>query len=361
MSKYRHPRHYALCFDIIQGYEGEIPFALYLKKVFKNNKSWGSTDRKSYRDLSYLYLKNKVLFDSSSDAESYRKIWQELETEGMPRANAYDRFQPVISDKIDIYELNRWFHSMGPIFLHAIHSEHIESSPLISNHETTPYKGVFKFSNLSNVQPLVDKGWAYIQDISSFRCVYENKDIFRGNIVWDCCSGSGGKSLTMSKYAAPKHLICSDVRQNILENLKNRFEKTPYKLPEHYTIDILSEKNIERKHSQSANVILADVPCSGSGTWRRSPEQLNGFDLKILESYSLRQKQILKKLMEYPSVETIVYCTCSVFENENEYVVQSALNDHPEYILREESYFGGPNQDDGDYLYCAVLHRPLEV
>ena len=361
MSKYRHPRHYALCFDIVQGYQGEIPFALYLKKIFKQNKSWGSKDRKSYRELSYLYLKNKALFDTSSDAESYRRIWQELETDVRPRANAYDRFKAVISDKINIHELNRWFHSMGPIFLHAIHSERIESSPLISNSTTTPYKGILKFSNLSNVQPLVDKGWAYIQDISSFKCVYENKDIFRGHIVWDCCSGSGGKALTMSKHAAPKHLMCSDVRQSILENLKTRFEKTPYQLPEYRTIDILSENNIERKHSQDANVILADVPCSGSGTWRRSPEQLNGFDLENMESFSLRQKQILKNLMEYPTVETIVYCTCSVFANENEDVVRSALNDYPEYTLKKESYFGGPDQDDGDYLYCAILHRPLEV
>ena len=106
-------------------------------------------------------------------------------------------------------------------------------------------------------------------------------------------------------------------------------------------------------------MILADVPCSGSGTWRRSPEQLNAFTTKSLAKYTSIQSQILDRVLAMKSAKTVIYSTCSIFKEENEELVRNALISNRDYVLEKESYLGTDPHVQGDYLYYAVLKRPL--
>jgi 16S rRNA (cytosine967-C5)-methyltransferase len=77
---------------------------------------------------------------------------------------------------------------------------------------------------------------------------------------------------------------------------------------------------------QKFDIIIADLPCSGSGTWARTPEQMYFFKQEKIEYYSSLQKRIVSNL--YPYLEKgglLVYITCSVFKNENEEVVDFIL------------------------------------
>ncbi|WP_315817440.1 hypothetical protein [Paraflavitalea speifideaquila] len=70
-------------------------------------------------------------------------------------------------------------------------------------------------------------------------------------------------------------------------------------------------------------MIIADVPCSGSGTWSRTPEQLYYFDPAGIVPYQELQKKIVGRVIkELAPGGHFLYITCSVFEGENEAVVQ---------------------------------------
>ena len=68
-------------------------------------------------------------------------------------------------------------------------------------------------------------------------------------------------------------------------------------------------------------MIICDAPCTGSGTWSRTPEQLSFFNLNDLEKYSGIQKRIAGNVVPHLKKDGIfVYITCSVFKEENEAV-----------------------------------------
>jgi 16S rRNA (cytosine967-C5)-methyltransferase len=353
----RHPRHYSICYEIIQNYKGDLPFPLYLQNITRINRSWGSKDRRSYRELSYLYLKNIEFFEGLTKETEYIKTWQQLEEGKLAHSKAYLRFESYISRSINTEKLNDWYHTTGPVFVHALAPDKLKDIPLWDEAEPTNYKNAKRFPANSPIQPWVDKGWAYIQDISSFQVISENIESFADKRVWDTCSGAGGKALSIARIGKPKELICTDIRQNILENLKRRFENSPYDTPIYFTFDVgIDSLNDDLKKSE---VIFADVPCSGSGTWRRSPEQLNAFSSDLLEEYTSRQAQILNHLLGLKIAHTVIYCTCSIFKEENEELVRSALIKNEEYDLEKESYIGTDQVKHGDCLYYAVLKRPL--
>lgn len=353
----RHPRHYSICYEIIQNYRGDLPFQLYFQQITRSNKSWGSKDRRSYRELSYLYLKNIEYFKTLSTEIEYANTWQQLEEGTLALSDAYTGFESHISEIINIQQLNAWYHKIGPVFVHALALDKLEDTPLWNEAEPTDYQSVKRFPANSPIQGWIDKGWAYIQDISSFHVISENLDLLKGKCVWDTCSGAGGKALSIARIGQPKELICTDIRQNILENLKRRFENSPFETPEHFTCDV--GKDSIPDQLKKSEVILADVPCSGSGTWRRSPEQLNVFTAETLAKYTSIQSQILHRILAMKSAKNVIYCTCSIFKEENEELVRSALIGNSEYVLDKETYLGTDPHDEGDYLYYAVLKRPL--
>ena len=68
---------------------------------------------------------------------------------------------------------------------------------------------------------------------------------------------------------------------------------------------------------------MTDVPCTGSGTWARTPEDLYFFDPRKIEAYSSRQAAIMRNIV--PALKkgaSLVYSTCSVFREENEGILQ---------------------------------------
>ena len=82
----------------------------------------------------------------------------------------------------------------------------------------------------------------------------------------------------------------------------------------------LSQNKSEIKNLKS-EIIIADVPCSGSGTWSRTPEQLYFFQESKIEEYSALQKRIVSNVIaQLQPGGSFVYITCSVFKKENEEV-----------------------------------------
>jgi 16S rRNA (cytosine967-C5)-methyltransferase len=116
-------------------------------------------------------------------------------------------------------------------------------------------------------------------------------------------------------------LTVSDVRESILFNLKKRFDVAGIKNYNSIVADLTSDPDSyrDRLPTSDFNIIIADFPCTGSGTWSRTPEQLYYFNEKKIEEYASLQKRIVSNTISHLQPGgTFIYITCSVFKKENE-------------------------------------------
>jgi len=363
---------YQNCATLLFEYDGGTPFHLYLKSCFKENKNWGSTDRKRYRSACYYFWRNAF----GVSRQSPEIILQWLQTHFTPEMenlesnsnyNPYQSLEQHLSQNITTDILTPWFIkeplvwlSNGNITLKGLQGQLIKAGITIEQ----THGNAIAVSGQVNLNPWVDNGNAYIQDISSQTAMdwttqpmaaycHANSD------VWDCCSGAGGKSISLLKQYPTTKLTCSDVRSNILENLKQRFQLLGLKQPNVFIAPLNGyNDNLNSKDSnQTYNLILADVPCSGSGTWRRNPENLHYFDPQTIEQFADRQLSIIQNVL--PSLAVggyLVYLTCSVFAGENENNIKQILQSNKNLQLVSEEFCGGIDLQ-GDFIYRSVLQK----
>jgi 16S rRNA (cytosine967-C5)-methyltransferase len=172
--------------------------------------------------------------------------------------------------------------------------------------------------------------------------------------VWDCCAASGGKSIMAKDILGNIDLTVSDVRESILKNLKKRFSFAGIKSYKSFVADLTAPA--KELTDKKFDLILADVPCSGSGTWSRTPEQLRFFDQKKIEEYALLQKKITSNLIPHllPG-GYLLYITCSVFYKENEETI-GFIKEQFHLDLVKMELLEGYNQK-ADTMFAALLKQ----
>ncbi len=180
------------------------------------------------------------------------------------------------------------------------------------------------------------KGYFEIQDWSSQQTI--NFIQPKPNEFWlDACAGSGGKSLMMLDAESSLKILATDKRPSILKNLEERFQKTGIKHFETKQMDFSSPGS----DLPTPDCILADVPCSGSGTWARTPEWLSMFHESSINQFVLLQRNIVSNLAKIlRSGSPLVYITCSVFKEENEMNVDW-ITKNSNLVLQNSSYIEG--------------------
>ncbi len=204
--------------------------------------------------------------------------------------------------------------------------------------------------------PSYERGYFEIQDASSQK-VAPFLGVQPGMYVVDACAGAGGKSLHIASLMQDKGRILSlDVDSKKLEQLKLRSKRAAVSILK--TQLIRSPKSIEQLHGL-ADRLLLDVPCSGLGTLRRSPQIKWRFNAKLLDKTLKLQQKILR---EYAPIckggGQMVYATCSVLPSENQEQVRHFLN--AEYgrsfkLIKEQAIF--PQKEGFDGFYMALLER----
>jgi 16S rRNA (cytosine967-C5)-methyltransferase len=167
-------------------------------------------------------------------------------------------------------------------------------------------------------------GWFVIQDEASQLVAAL---VGHGVSVLDCCAAPGGKTLAIADRNVDAHITAVDLhahRARLLRRLLRADDSS----------DKAGDKNIGIVAADARNLpfaanfdrVLADVPCSGTGTLSRNPEikwRLIPDDLADLQ---VRQLAILKSAMAQVSRGgRVVYSTCSLEQEENEDVVERAL------------------------------------
>ncbi|HEX4878112.1 MAG TPA: Fmu (Sun) domain protein, partial [Chitinophagaceae bacterium] len=151
-------------------------------------------------------------------------------------------------------------------------------------------------------------------------------------------------------------LTVSDVRESILANLKKRFATAGIKKYKCFIADLTKDDAIAQQIK--FDLVIADVPCSGSGTWSRTPEQLFYFDETKIEQYAALQKKILSNVI--PAVRPggfLLYITCSVFAKENEDVIDF-ITQQTGLVLVKSVLLKGYEMK-ADTMFAALLQKTL--
>ena len=358
--------------DLLCAYDGSMPFHLYLKERFRENKNWGSKDRKRYRACCYYFWRNAcgVSRNNAHDILAYLQNHFPAVTPPHPHNSQsnnpshmtlpYSQFQGQLSEGLSSEILAPWFQTEPWVWIRAIQGKENQVVKALADQQIETLAQIgpsIAVSAQAHLQTITDKGIAYIQDIGSQQAMnWHGMDLSAfctlDHRIWDCCAGSGGKSLTLLQNHPKAQVYCSDVRKNILENLQKRFQSLQLSAPKTQVFNLSDDTS-----SQTYHIVVADVPCSGSGTWRRNPENLHFFTLPEISLYAKKQQRILEKLAAnvIPG-GYLVYLTCSVFQAENEDNIALFLKTQPNYNLVQQGFCGG-TENHGDYIYRAILQK----
>jgi len=140
----------------------------------------------------------------------------------------------------------------------------------------------------------------------------------RGKTILDCCAAPGGKTALIAARNPTSNIVATELHPHRARLLR--------RLARGSNVHVIAADARQMPFSTRFDRILADVPCSGTGTLARNPEikwRLKREDLADLQS---RQIAILKSALGYLNIGGhLIYSTCSLEPEENEAVVEAAL------------------------------------
>jgi 16S rRNA (cytosine967-C5)-methyltransferase len=140
----------------------------------------------------------------------------------------------------------------------------------------------------------------------------------RGTSILDCCAAPGGKTRVLAERNPEASIVALELHPHRARLLR--------KLVPAKNVEVINSDVSEFASTARFDRVLADVPCSGTGTLAHNPEikwRLRPEDLAALQA---RQVAILRAAMQLVAPEgRLLYSTCSLEREENEEVVEEAL------------------------------------
>ena len=343
-------RRIQIALSFIKEYYGDIPFSTYLKKIFRENKNWGSKDRKFYREISYLYWKTKHQIVNIKEPSITDYLIEQLENSESLISSPYEKFDIKLSTGIENTILKKWFLPQAPTFLYLLNN-----NINITNGEPTDLKNCIAFKPDTNLEAYIKSGDGIIQDWSSTASILFLLKNMQPNSIWETCSGAGGKSILLSHLLTNINHVATDIRDSIIINLKSRFTVLGIAPPETRIIDLSKANSISQIHP--TEIVIADMPCSGSGTWRRTPERISFCNKSEILNYSIRQLKYLQNIAKNHDHRFIYYMTCSIFRVENEEVIEKFLIENSNYSIEWQKHFHTSKFGGSDFIYGCLLKR----
>lgn len=200
-------------------------------------------------------------------------------------------------------------------------------------------------------------GWVELQDAAS-QAVIEALDMPPLGRILDYCAGGGGKTLSMAAQVHENSNVSIYAHDSAPRRMADLFARA-----QRAGANIALCENPAKTAPYA--LILTDVPCSGSGSWRRDPQGKWALTPARLQDVLQTQAQIIDSAAAMLAPNgTLAYATCSVLRCENEDQITAALLRHPHLACTNMQRFGLgqgggalPNTAQGDGFFLAVL-RP---
>ncbi len=384
---------------IISQYKSDEPFSSFLKKYFSLDKKYGSTDRKQIGHLCYCFfrlgkaasalsIEERILTALFLCSEISNEILQQLRPAWNEQINLRlkEKFALLNGDepveRILVTDVFPWNEELSTGIVYEEFCESFFKQPDLFlrlrpgkeervikklESEGISFKQVndncLALPNSSKLDEIIELNKeAVVQDYNSQRV-----GKFLSSVicqlptisVWDCCAASGGKSIMAKDILGSIDLTVSDIRESIIHNLKKRFAEAGIKNYKFFVAD-LSTANCRTSTSSVPtsffDLIICDAPCTGSGTWSRTPEQFFYFDKEKINYYSELQKRIISNAIKQLNPGGyFLYITCSVFKKENEEVAEF-IKKNFSLELVDSKVLEGYNIK-ADTMFAALLKR----
>ena len=368
---------------VVESFKGDIPLAVHLKQFFAARNQMGSKDRKEVSAMVYQYyrLGNAVnvpfqermivaLFlcrqQPSELLQLLKPEWNKqialplMEKISFLLPNFAQYIFPFIEDVDHQIEPESFClsHLVQPDLFIRIRPKHelsVKSKLLeegISFNEMDDYcLSLPNTTSLDNVLQ-IDKQ-VVIQDYASQQIAQFLHQLNNVKSVWDCCAASGGKSILAVDVLGKIDLTLSDVRPTIIANLRKRLNAAGINQHKVFSADIT--KRVKELNGEKFDLIICDAPCSGSGTWGRTPENLVSIKRESISQYAKLQKAIVHNAIAYLSAKGyFLYITCSVYRAENEEVVDYISTHFPRLKLVKKQLIDG-YKTKADTMYAALF------
>ncbi|WP_411274432.1 RsmB/NOP family class I SAM-dependent RNA methyltransferase [Daejeonella sp.] len=377
---------------VLGSFTEDRPLSKFLPEFFKRNKQMGSNDRRSASRLLYNYYRIGKAFSDKSIEE--RLFIAEFLCTGVDNP-FLQHFRPDLNQNIDLpledkiaflikdygfklaevfpfghlskginqFQFFKSFFIQPDLYI-RIHPDKIDLVVSAIAETAIPFRQIQQYTlalpngtNLNNIFP--DEEFPAkpyeVQDLSS----QQTLKYFKPNRYehwWDACAASGGKSLLLFSEQPDIKLVVSDIRESVLDNLDERFINAGLRTYQKKVLDLTKNPDYVLHHYQFDGIIL-DAPCSGSGTWGRTPEMISQFlDYKI-QGFQNLQKTIASNVIKYLKPgKALIYITCSVFKEENEDVVRHLISEHGLQLEGQEILRGYENK--ADTMFVARLIKP---
>ncbi|MDX2187596.1 MAG: RsmB/NOP family class I SAM-dependent RNA methyltransferase [Opitutaceae bacterium] len=349
------------------------------------DRRFGSRDRRQYREWAYVALRHGLwlgpLFDQDPVAAlaALRQLAGEKgEPDALPvPAQAVMHFlhNPPAPDappsrRVLDALLPAWFqvespgacrsrelavlHERAPVWVRARRSLEVVKDALASEGISATAGQVVPGSlrvaleqDVAGTRALAE-GLFEIQDAGSQRILFDAVP-FAGRWL-DACAGAGGKTLQLADLLGDAGTVEAwEPRSSARSELQLRLARARLN-----HVRVLGSRP---EGLGGYDGVLVDAPCSGSGTWRRSPHLKLCTTEADVRGAAATQFEILSEYATHVRKGgRLLYATCSLCQGENEEVVSRFLGVHPDFHLeRQRTYW--PSEHDGDGFFAAHLKR----
>lgn len=371
--------------------EGGAAADTLIARYFKERRYAGSKDRRAVRD--YIYAAIRLCAETPASGRAVTLALAEQQPElaalfdGSPHAPA-----PIQADeeRASPGAVPHWLmpHLAEPVQDSAEQAALLERAPLDLRVNTlkasteqvhTLFPDAAPITGLPNALRLnessnVEQSHAYIDGLIEIQDAGSQMIALAcaaapGMTVIDLCAGAGGKTLALAAdMAGQGRLIAADVNRDRLSRLPDRAARAGAGFIETLLLDAGKEASALAPHAQSADVVLVDAPCSGTGTWRRNPEARWRLTEDRLNRLVNEQSRILDLAM--PLVRPggrLVYAVCALTQAEGAGQIAAFLTRHAGWRAADTAIAAGrkygegrlltPAHDGTDGFFIAALVR----
>ena len=215
--------------------------------------------------------------------------------------------------------------------------------------------------------PAFASGLVEVQDEGS-QLIALACDGIDGERLLDLCAGGGGKSLALAAAAPGAEVLATDTNRARLAKLPPRADKAGARI-ETRLLNAPNELGDLPDWLGTADLVLVDAPCSGSGTWRRNPEGRWRLTPERLGRLAAAQAHVLDLAAQLVRPGGwLVYAVCSLLSREGAGQIDDFLIRHSSWQVQATPVDAGrldgagrlltPAHDGTDGFFVARLGRP---